>query len=82
MKDNILELRINNFMKVNFDIIKAREDHNLCLRKSRNEEMINSKRCLPKKETADPSDLEIDQMNLNIDTTLKNYKVIEMVNNQ
>jgi hypothetical protein len=79
MKDSILELRQNNFMKVNFDLIKTRENHNLNLRKSKFDEMINTKRCIKKKETTIPSQLEINQVELAVDDILKQYKVIVMV---
>jgi predicted XRE-type DNA-binding protein len=77
MKDNKLELRQNNFMKVSFDILKVREDHNLNLRKTKNDDIITKKRKLKQKEAA--SEFEIDQTKLNIDDNLKNFSINDMV---
>jgi hypothetical protein len=77
MKDNRLEFRQNNFMKVSFDLLKTREEHNLSLRKTHLSNIINKNRA--RKPERIPTELELNQTELNIDESLKNYKVTNLV---
>jgi hypothetical protein len=80
MKDSKLEKRMNNFMKVEFNMIDAREQHNLSLRKRKNEEMLNYKRNTAPRNMIDVG-LQIDIDHLDVAPSLKPFEITNIVSN-
>jgi hypothetical protein len=79
MKDKKLEDRQKNFMKIDFNITDAREQHNLSLRKRKNEDMFNYKRNTAPRNMIDVG-LQIDIDRLDVSPSHKALEIKNFVN--
>jgi hypothetical protein len=79
MEDSKLESRQQKFMKVNFNIVDAREQHILSLRKNQNNQIITDKRVTnANKHFECGLQIDIDMLSVS-PTSLKKFEINSIV---